>query len=40
MTENLNLPPKWRLLRKPFGEFDENAPIGLIRDFPECNDEP
>jgi hypothetical protein len=35
-----NPPPKWRLLCKPFGEFDEDAPIGLILDFPECDDEP
>ena len=25
---------------KPFGQFDEHAPIGRIPDFSECNDEP
>jgi hypothetical protein len=40
MTENLNLPLNWRLLCKPFGEFDEDAPIGRIFDFSECDDEP
>jgi hypothetical protein len=29
-----------QLLCKPFGEFDEDAPVGRILDFPECNDEP
>ena len=28
------------LLRKPFGEFDENAPVGRILDFPKGDDEP
>jgi hypothetical protein len=27
-------------LSKPFGQFDEHAPIGGILDFSECNDEP
>jgi hypothetical protein len=27
-------------LSKPFGQFDEHAPIGRILDFSECNDEP
>ena len=29
-----------RLFGKPFGEFEEDAPVGRILDFPECNDEP
>ena len=29
-----------RLLRKPFGEFDEDAPVGRILDFPEGDDQP
>ena len=40
MTENLNLPLNWRLPCKPFGEFDDDAPIGRIFDFSECDDEP
>jgi hypothetical protein len=28
------------LVCKPFGEFDEDAPIGRIFDFSECDDEP
>jgi hypothetical protein len=27
-------------LCKPFGQFDEDAPIGRIFDFVECNDKP
>ena len=27
-------------LSKPFGQFDEHAPIGRLLDFSECNDEP
>jgi hypothetical protein len=27
-------------LSKPFGQFDEHAPVGRILDFSECNDEP
>jgi hypothetical protein len=27
-------------LSKPFGQLDEQAPIGRILDFSECNDEP
>jgi hypothetical protein len=29
-----------RLFGKPFGEFEEDAPVGRILDFPECNNEP
>jgi hypothetical protein len=29
-----------RLFGKPFGEFEEDTPVGRILDFPECNDEP
>jgi hypothetical protein len=28
------------LFAKSFGEFDEDAPVGRILDFPEGNDEP
>jgi hypothetical protein len=27
-------------LSKPFGQFDEHAPVGRILDFFECNHEP
>jgi hypothetical protein len=29
-----------RLFSKPFGEFEEDAPVGRVLDFPECNNEP
>lgn len=29
-----------RLFGKPFGEFEEDAPVGRILDFPKCDDEP
>jgi hypothetical protein len=29
-----------RLLCQALGEFDQNAPIGRVRDFPERHDEP
>jgi len=29
-----------RLFSKPFGEFEEDAPVGRIPDFPECYYEP
>jgi hypothetical protein len=29
-----------RLFGKPFGEFEQDAPVGRILDFPKCDDEP
>jgi hypothetical protein len=29
-----------RLFSKPFGEFEKDAPVGRILDFPECDNEP
>jgi len=32
--------PAQALFRKPFGKFDEDAPVAWIFDFPEGDDEP
>ena len=29
-----------RLFGKPFGEFEEDTPVGRILDFSKCDDEP
>jgi hypothetical protein len=40
MTESLKPAATRRLLGKPFGEFEQDAPVGRILDFPERDDEP
>ncbi|WP_275944990.1 hypothetical protein [Bradyrhizobium sp. dw_411] len=40
MTEDLKPAAMRRLFGKPFGEFEEDAPVGGILDFSKCNDEP
>lgn len=40
MIEDLKSAAMRRLFGKPFGEFEEGAPIGRILDFSKCDDEP
>ena len=40
MIEDLEPAAMRRLFGKPFGEFEDEPPVGWILDFPECDDEP